>query len=174
MKISIVIAALGILFAAQASAADYGIQVHGVSHHFSKRNLPSGENWNEQNFGVAFVRYADDISYQIGAYKNSLSTSQASFYARYAIVNYTLFERRGEHTYKLGAFAGVVDGYPLIKHWRDSSVRSVQKTGVAPALGLFARVDLQDTNITARLTPKRTSSRAQGSAVVSVEGGISF
>lgn len=159
-----------------AHAAEFGIRVHGVSHHFSERKAASGDRWNEQNTGFGVVLRDADISYQIGAYKNSLSTNKISLYARYAIVDYQGLDLYSDANLKIsiGGFAGIVHGYPLVKWNKDGSVKSLEKHSASPALGLSARIQYHNFDVTFRLTPRRKSSEVQSSAVLSMETGYTF
>lgn len=174
-KTVIVIAAM-FSTAAIATSQEIGFQVHGLSHHFAARRSSAGVPWNEVNYGFAVTARHEDLTYAVGVYKNSLSTAKVSFYSPYAIVDYQaipLFAADGVHV-SLGGFAGVVSGYPTIFWNKDGSIRRVIKHGPRPALGLSARAEYQDFNVTFRLTPPRTTGGMQGSAVLAVEAGYKF
>lgn len=171
--LSAVIFAVSVVTA--ANATEFGIQLHGLSHHFSSRRTVAGVPWNEVNYGFAITARQEDLTYAIGVYKNSLSTKDLAFYSPYAIVDYQaipLYD--GSVHLSLGGFVGVVSGYPTIEWNKDGSVGQVFKHGPRPALGLSARAEYQNFDVTFRLTPPRHNNVSQGTAVMSVETGYKF
>ena len=134
-------------WAAAASAQDYSVVVHGLSHHAEQR--PAGK-WNEVNTGLA-LRYAPDadLAYQVGLYRNSIDLNSV-----YALSDWTPLH---VGVISFGGFAGGATGY---------KARPVSVIG-----GAVARVQIQRVSLALRMAPK---AGIGGSAVVSVEAGFYF
>lgn len=130
-----------------ASAADYSLVIHGVSHHFSERQHGK---WNELNYGAALrVGINSDLSAQAGVYRNSESATSAYALADYAPIHIGAIS--------LGAFGGVATGY--------------EARNLTPIAGAVVRVKFDRVSVAVRLAPK---AGVGGSAVASIEAGFSF
>lgn len=159
-----------------ASAAEFGIQIHGLSHHFESRPSVANVPWNEVNYGFGFSVRDHDVRYLVGVYKNSLSSSKVAFYSRYAIVDYQpiMFFSTNSVKMSLGGFVGVVSGYPAIEWNKDGSMGRVRTYGPRPALGVSTRTEYENFNVTFRLVPTLPNASSNGSAVLTVETGYTF
>lgn len=174
-KTLIAVCAASATFAA-ATSAEIGFQIHGLSHHFTARPSLAGVPWTEVNYGFGLSLRQDELTYLVGAYKNSLSTDKAAFYSRYAIVDYqpiTMYSS-GAARVSLGGFVGVVHGYPTIEWNKDGSMGRVLRHGFRPALGLAMRAEYNGFNVTFRLVPPRGNASTRSSAVLAVETGYTF
>lgn len=157
------ILAIAVLFASAASqAGEWGLQVHGQSHHFQKRNY---FEWNEFNPGLA-LRYSfdADVSVQAGRYLNSYSLPGYEAYTNYVSADYTPWH------YKMlsaGLYAGAGTGYdePMfyIVDGQPKVVR-VEKRPVVFSGGIALRLDHGRFNLTGRINP----------GMVTLEYGIKF
>ena len=109
-----------------AASAEYAMVVHGLSKHTGT------VAYNEHNLGVAIRKQtSEDLSIQIGTYKNSYNKQSV-----YGIANWQLV-RVGNLSF--GAFGGVASGYPhpivaggLVRYdlgGIDVTIRAVPKFG---------------------------------------------
>lgn len=165
-----IIAAILALSAAASHAGEWGLQVHGHSHHFNARafDLP----WNETNFGLA-IRYSfdTDLSVQAGRYLNSYSLPGYDAYTNYAAVDYTPWHYKA---LSFGGYAGVGSGYdePVFYMFAGKPQTSngkplIQRFEERPLLvsgGAVVRFDYSQFNITVRVNP----------AMAEVEYGVKF
>jgi hypothetical protein len=159
---SIIVAILAFV-AAASHAGEWGLQVHGHSHHFNARafDLP----WNETNFGLA-IRYSfdTDLSVQAGRYLNSYSLPGYDAYTNYAAVDYTPWHYKA---LSFGGYAGIGNGYDepyyYIVNGRADVVR-VKEQPISASGGAIVRFDYSRFNITVRVNP----------AMAEVEYGVKF
>lgn len=127
-----------------AHAADYGLVVHGLTHHTAPRH--SGLPWNGTNQGLA-LRYIKDSDWssQVGGYKDSVFKPTV-----YGLVDYTPVHALGIN---FGGFAGV-------KHSAKTS----------PVAGVVARWEPGAISITGRFARAPQS----GGYVFALEAGVRF
>lgn len=130
------------------STNNTALVIHGLSHHFHAR--ANGQAWNEDNTGIGLRRYlGNDISGQIGVYRNSIRRTSA--YVLFDYMPLTI------GPVSFGGFVGTATGY------NASPVRLIG--------GAVARVQMQRVSLAARIAPK---AGLAGSAVATVEAGFAF
>ncbi len=124
---------VGLLFPfAVASEPAHELVVHGFSKHVTDIDSRTGRAWNERNFGLGYRRvYSDDLSVQVGAYRNSQYRVST-----YAMADWTPLAVAGA---RLGASIGAVTGYDI--------------GSVIPAASAVARVTVDRLSMTVRYLP---------------------
>ena len=138
------IIALALSFYSLFANAEWNLQLHGFSHHFTEYAKP----WNENNYGLGIRKdFNEDFSVQAGFYKNSEWKQTEYLIGEWHPLNY-----KG---WSVGAFAGYGSGYRLTK----------------VIGGGLLRYSFSDYNVTFRAVPKVNK---EGSAVIAVEAGVSF
>ena len=94
------IAILFFIMGASELRAETVIQLHTVSYHVNR-----AADFNEENLGIGFRHYADDVHYiTAGTYKNS-EYNQSNY------AGYGWEWKQGD--FKLGLSAGIITGYEL-------------------------------------------------------------
>lgn len=88
----------------ESEAGELWVNTGGISHHFDR-----SKNFNEVNVGVGVeYRITPEVSAMTGFHKNSINLRTT-----YAAVNYQPFSIG---PVKIGASAGLMSGYPVIKN----------------------------------------------------------
>lgn len=131
----------------------FGVVVHGLSHHFTKR--AGGKNWNQTNTGLGLrMEWSPEFAAQVGSYDNSIDKQSA-----YALVDWTPLEALGM---RFGGFAGFVNGYD-----------TATSKGVMPGAGLLARAPLPigHSSLALRFFPRV---KQTGTALIALEASFGF
>lgn len=131
-------------WAGTAQATDYSLVVHGFSHHTEQRK--SGKPWNSTNYGISIrAQTSADVSFQVGAYKDSVFKPTV-----YALIDYTPLHYGN---FSAGGFIG-----------------AKYSTALKPILGGLVRYERAGWAVTGRVGPAPQS----GGWVYMVELGRSF
>lgn len=118
MKKLTLVAGCCILISGTAFAGEFYGVANLASYHIKTSEFKHVD-YNEKTFGLGIEYVDEDVSYQVGRFKNSVYKK-----SNYAAAAYTPF--KFELGPRLGAMLGIVDGYP--KH---------NNGGISPLAGLL-------------------------------------